>query len=656
MIVRTTLLVSMLLLCLPAWADMLDLGEAIELGAVNVIVKDASPELLREIEVVAIDKAGAFPASVTELSTLHELALMNCPGVSEDYLASLPAELAKFQPDLFPTPPDLATTIDPTTASIVLLPYCLGSAALDYVVQPNDGLEKIYNAQSGLPGAFDNYANFAEEYERLNGEPDLHPGMQVALPTNEITIPVLKEDLEDTLFKVQQLGVEAYEVELGGFNADPGIEEEVCSDGGELEPLKSARERLWSLVDVLTFNDQLEEDRGWERDLETVRVGVLDSGILGAHLPLTKRMLRPLWLNGGEDSAFVAKDKSGAHGTAVAFSVAGGPFFSLMNLPMEAIQVVPVNIYARSCPRGECQSFPESGTVALMMPMLADRVLIANISSTLTTPIANFEDYVGEDKSLLIVASAGNKGIPLDRESKAYPAIEGGDETSNVVTVAGIDLYGNLLPGSNYSPELVDLAAWGCNVPVVEFDETVAGYKSSLASGTSFAAPQVSFAAAMIVREQHVQGDGITPIDVKFRLIASADLSPMLADKVKDGRVLNLEKALLVHTDLVELMEPGRPLLKGDVKIGLTAGKEVELCGGVKVNRSDLLKIAQVDDPAAEHQRYAIYEGTTATAGARFKVAHCPKINPTIYFTPVGGKEREIDMKDVRDLVMAMWE
>jgi len=127
--------------------------------------------------------------------------------------------------------------------------------------------------------------------------------------------------------------------------------------------------------------------------------------------------------------------------------------------------------------------------------------------------------------STLLVASAGNRSIPLS-ETPYYPAVFGGlsgAARDNVITVAS---YGfatthndvlkgdspSLLTTSNFGEEYVDIAAPGCQVLAFVDGTTKKHY-----SGTSQAAPLVSFTAAMIKRL------GISsPKRIKQRIIYSA--------------------------------------------------------------------------------------------------------------------------------------
>ena len=657
----------------PAAAGMFGPAELPQIAGIRIEVESIPLDKLPEIETTAAETAGAVPIGTQETMTLRELVGRACPGASDAYMAALPQAITDLQAQQFPVPPNL-DEVTVTPDQTILVPYCLGSSTTQYVVQDGDGLWKVWDRQKDYPTGIKDYDTFVAGFEYLNDgygvDTILQPGTEVAIPPSQVTIPVLKEDVDPTLSKFRELGLKAHSVEnMGGFNVEyghppaPDAAAGVCREVDELGPLNAAREHLWTLADALVFNDEIDDaTQRFSRKLDTVGIAVLDTGILGADLPLTKRTLRPMWRNdrGSVDRDYAANQDYAAHGTAVAFTAAGGAYFSLLNPLIGAINVVPANIYGVTCPNGNCIAYVKEGEVERALQMLDDGetgVEVVNISSALPSPIWNLDAFIGLGKPLLFTTSAGNDGIRLTSDSRIFPAVSGGNELQNVVTVAAVGLDGQWSANSNYSPSLVDIAAWGCNVPILVFDKNLAGYASILESGTSLAAPQVAFAAAMVLRERHSQGQAITAIDVKFRLIAASDIAPGLMDKVKDGRILNLEKAVLVHTDLVEMKAPGRPLLRGKVEFGTTAGSEVTLCGGVTVDRSDILKITQLDPAPSPGRQFMIYHGSTRGDRAHFDRAFCPKILPELIFTPVGGEEKTtLPFADVKDVVMAMWE
>jgi large repetitive protein len=158
--------------------------------------------------------------------------------------------------------------------------------------------------------------------------------------------------------------------------------------------------------------------------------------------------------------------------------------------------------------------------------------IIINASWTFNRVV---NDYVDLEKALkkadasgiLIVFSAGNEGnlSPL-----SYPASL---KFPNMISVGAIDGDGF----ANYSSVGADIAADGTNTPSANMGE-LSGEKS--VKGTSFAAPLVALTAA----EVWERNPGLTAIQVKERILETADALDSLKGKVNGGRKLNFEKAI----------------------------------------------------------------------------------------------------------------
>lgn len=111
------------------------------------------------------------------------------------------------------------------------------------------------------------------------------------------------------------------------------------------------------------------------------------------------------------------------------------------------------------------------------------------------------------DAGVLVIAAAGNEGN-RDPSQSMYPAAYDG-----VLAVAAVDGAGAPMQSSN-AAEWVDLAAYGENLTVVAPGGS--GYRAE--SGTSFAAAQVSGAAALVLS----RFPELSAEEVARRLIASA--------------------------------------------------------------------------------------------------------------------------------------
>lgn len=172
-------------------------------------------------------------------------------------------------------------------------------------------------------------------------------------------------------------------------------------------------------------------------------------------------------------------------------------------------------------------NFSVGGPDELHTSQFQQQVLLAN---TMLAPLA--------------VVAAGNNRDDLSI-APTYPAAYGGNSnTGNWMVVVGSSAP-KFAPAmySNYSSEVVDILAPGCRLPF----EAPDGSKSIL-TGTSLAAPQVTFVAALL----RALGLGQMS-DAKIRIIASSDFRPELEGRSRFASVLNAPRAVAMYHDVVRL-------------------------------------------------------------------------------------------------------
>ncbi|THK35601.1 hypothetical protein EHS39_23500 [Ensifer sp. MPMI2T] len=636
-----------------------------EFSTVVVPIEDElRAEVIDNVESAIRDTAGVLSLSVDRSRPLREIIAEECPGATDGYLNDLPAAVAHYNPNLFPNGSVTLDTEIPVagyTATQFYIPYCLGAFS-KYVVRAGDQLWQIYQQQRDQPNGIADWAGFQQRVTAINGERigsgNLAVGDVISLPGTKWEVPVAAQKAGSVIQRLNQID------EIGGKAildkkqkwGTVEQEEEVCSGVNELDALKGAESRLWAISDTLMLNDALDRRHALNRPKAAVNVAVLDNGIVAHRHPAMIRLLKPV--RRGVNSLADVNDPVGHHGTGVLFSAAGGYLLSALNPLTVPVHTASYNVYLRPCPDvRQCRSIADPSRLKDAMDDAIDRetdTSAVNISIAFSGEgsLNGFDKYLGHDKDLLVVAAAGNGGDEIGDALKVYPAIFGGEEGSNLITVASLDLQGRILPRSNWSPENVDIATWACNVPVAEFDPQINGFVRRLRTGTSYAAPQVLFGAAMLLRETPARSPAaLTPSELKIRLVTSADHDSVLWNKVRHGRVLNLAKALSVHTDLVQLKTGA--LLRGRLDFG-GSDESVDICGNQSVRRSELLSIADlVRPPASGTQRYLIYRRSDSIGG-EVETRWCNALTADLELTdPFTGNTMPLNNDDIASVVLA---
>ena len=142
----------------------------------------------------------------------------------------------------------------------------------------------------------------------------------------------------------------------------------------------------------------------------------------------------------------------------------------------------------------------------------------------------------------LFVAAAGNESNNNDA-NPSYPASY---QIPNILSVAAVDNQGAMASFSNFGRTSVHVGAPGVNI----VSTTTSGYESW--SGTSMATPHVSGIAALVLANE----PGITALELKARIIATARPMAGLRGKVRSGGMANAFTALTNQTPVPDANDP----------------------------------------------------------------------------------------------------
>ncbi|GAB7030645.1 type VII secretion-associated serine protease mycosin [Streptomyces sp. NPDC021749] len=298
-------------------------------------------------------------------------------------------------------------------------------------------------------------------------------------------------------------------VGLSGVVAAPAVaDENVPLNSGECKfGTDNIKETPWSLQRLLTAQ-MWQHGKG-----EGIRVGVIDTGIDAGN----KQLQGAIGTGGASLVRGKPTDDKVGHGTKVAGIIAaqqisGSGFFGIA----PGAKVIPFQQTSEEKP-GTAESLAKAIRLAV-----DEHVNIINISQgtganrRLLPTLEQAVSYAERHK-VLIVASAGNGGAD-GGEKSMYPAAYS-DDYSNVLAVAASDRNNERAPFSQ-SGEFVNIAA-----PGVDMVSTVPDGGNCVDQGTSFAAPYVTGAAALL-KARHKDW---TPQQLIWHL-------EQTAERVKKGR------------------------------------------------------------------------------------------------------------------------
>lgn len=262
-----------------------------------------------------------------------------------------------------------------------------------------------------------------------------------------------------------------------------------------------------------------------------VRVGVIDSGV-NPHPDLGDRLLTGRnYMEDAEDPDDTA-DEYG-HGTGVAGLIAGAGDHGYIGTAPEA-ELVPLKIT-------DGKAIKVSAICRAIYGGIDDYDCdVLNLSLGVTGEFQSLKEAVdyAESQNVLLVSAVGNTG----RTTAYYPA--GYD---SVIGVGAVDRDGNVSSRSNHNAS-VFLTAPGTDVRSLD-----ASGSYSLHTGTSFAAPQVAGAAAVLLGIDPT----LSPREIMDLLAASAiDRGTEGCDEYYGYGILNLGGSVRMLTGEEEHLDP----------------------------------------------------------------------------------------------------
>ena len=315
----------------------------------------------------------------------------------------------------------------------------------------------------------------------------------------------------------------------------------------------------------------------------SVRVAVLDSGIRKTHEQFAGR------LSSVNEYDYYNKDADASdeygHGTQVAGVIAS------CTADIEGISIIPIRVLG---PTGTtsfsiCASAVKelSGKVdVLNLSFTMGSKMISELSDTLYQSCLYMEESVADatQNGTLVVIAAGNSG---GDSSNYAPANITDEQASGCIVVGACNQNKTPRVNSNYG-ESVDLSAPGSDI-VTSYYKSDISYGTN--SGTSFAAPHVAAAAAML----KLYNPSLTPVLIESILENSASPLSNSTGRNYGSGVLNLSN--LIPAEYLNEYEQ------------YLADKEA--AGAVMELISDLPKPVTLTDKAAVEVARAAYESLT---------------------------------------------
>jgi hypothetical protein len=356
------------------------------------------------------------------------------------------------------------------------------------------------------------------------------------------------------------LDANRWELFVGGLLGQSTKLDTICADPNEVRNLGNAFGNAFGYVPALA----------------TPR----ESGICIQDNPLS-HLVAPA-AESAKDGAYESE-----HGTLVASVAVGGPALIERFKHLDRLIGLKMARIFRRDACGALRSDPEDVTGAFVYARKND---VNVINGSFRVPVIfNKLDFTSEFTALveefarpldgrsigqkLVVMAAGNAAGAMSTTDMMFPVTYVSNEVpDHIILVGGVQRTANgrsleMYSKSTYHNRMVEIAAPAVNVPA-----SAPGGKLACVTGTSIAAPQVTFTAAVLA----ALGYGSAPA-IKARILATALKVDAFADKIQGGRVLDVAAALDIAADLIWVEGKVkrvvlRSFMDGDTRVYLCRG------------------------------------------------------------------------------------
>ncbi len=271
--------------------------------------------------------------------------------------------------------------------------------------------------------------------------------------------------------------------------------------------------------------DSLQIDLAWGKGFtgsDDVIIGIVDSGNV-AHTDLQNNLDMSLAYDSYNDNTDISTTDK--HGNFIAGIIGADYDDGGIDGICQDVTMIPIQTYG--------QVHAEYGYDSICYGVsyaIRNGAKIINCSQKLPYNTTYLISLIGE-ANVLFVTSAGNEGVNMANSTDGSGKR---NDSPYWIVVGSIDSQKQKAASSNYSSQYVDLFAPGVNIRSTTTDSYALG------SGTSYAAPHVAAACALLM----AKGTHLTPLQVRSLIINNVEELTGFDDYCVSGGTLSINNAI----------------------------------------------------------------------------------------------------------------